>query len=82
MSTFREQRLLPLVQTYFVEHLRRVRGASPHTIRAYAHALRLFFIFVADRSRTAVADLTLDHVPLAAVRMRSTPRRPRDPLPS
>lgn len=60
--TAREQSLLPLVQSYFVEHLRRVRGASPHTVRAYGHALRLFFIFVADRSRTAVADLTLDHV--------------------
>jgi site-specific recombinase XerD len=62
MTAAREQPLLPLVQSYFVEHLRRVRGASPHTVRAYAHALRLFFIFVADRARSGVADLTLDHV--------------------
>ena len=34
MTSAREQRLLPLVQSYFVEHLRRVRGASPHTVRA------------------------------------------------
>jgi integrase/recombinase XerD len=62
VSGARGQRLLPLVQSYFVEHLRRVRGASPHTVRAYAHALRLFFIFVASLARSAIADLTLDHV--------------------
>ncbi len=52
--------LLALVQSYFQEHLQRVRGASPHTIRVYAHALRLFFLFLAHHHKRSVAALTLD----------------------
>jgi integrase/recombinase XerD len=54
--------LLSLVQSYFNDHLRRVRGASPHTIRAYGHALRLFFLFLAQRIRRRVSDLVLDDI--------------------
>lgn len=56
-----------LVQAYFDDHLRRVRGASEHTLRAYAHALRLFFLFLADRRRRSVADLSLADVQADAV---------------
>lgn len=59
--------LLRLVESYFDDHLRRVRGASRHTLRAYAHALRLFFIFLADRLRRSIADLSVDHVQADAV---------------
>lgn len=54
--------LLGLVESYFRDHLRSVRGASPHTIRAYAHALRLFFLFLAREAHCSVADLTLEHI--------------------
>lgn len=54
--------LLSLVESYFNDHLRRVRGASPHTIRAYGHALRLFFLFLAGRTRRRVSDLVLDDI--------------------
>ena len=54
--------LLRLVESYFDDHLRRVRGASRHTLRAYAQALRLFFIFLGDRSRRPIADLGVDDV--------------------
>ena len=54
--------LLVLVQSYIDDHLRKVRGASGHTVRAYAHALRLFFLFLAARVRRPVADLRLDDV--------------------
>jgi site-specific recombinase XerD len=54
--------LLALVESYFSAHLRRVRGASPHTIRAYGHALRLFFAFLARRTRRPVSKLGLDDI--------------------
>ena len=59
--------LLGLVQRYFDEHLRLVRGASKHTIRAYRDALTLFFCFVAKESRRPVADLRLDDIRAEAV---------------
>ena len=67
--------LLRLVESYFDDHLRRVRGASRHTLRAYAHALRLFFIFLADRRRRAIADLRVDDVQADAVLAFVTPVR-------
>jgi integrase/recombinase XerD len=59
--------LLALVESYFNQHLRRVRGASEHTVRAYGHALRLFFSFVARRTRRSIsalgfADITIENV--------------------
>lgn len=59
--------LLGLLETYFTEHLRRVRGASRHTLRAYGHALRLFVLFVAERRRRSIASLGLDDVTVDAV---------------
>ena len=59
--------LLRLVESYFNDHLRRVRGASRHTLRAYAHALRLFFIFLADRLRRSIAELSVDDMQADAV---------------
>lgn len=54
--------LLALVESYFGDHLGRVRGASPHTIRAYGHALRLFFLFLARNKRRPVSALSLDDI--------------------
>lgn len=59
--------LLALVQSFFSDHLRRVRGASEHTVRAYRDALRMFFVFLADRIGRPVADLRLDDVRADAV---------------
>ena len=55
-------RLLALVQSYFQEHLQRVRGASPHTLRAYGHAVRLFFLFLAEQLHRPVSTLGLDDI--------------------
>jgi len=52
-------RLPALTESFFREHLQRVRGASPHTIRAYRDALRLLLTFVADTQQRSVADLQL-----------------------
>jgi integrase/recombinase XerD len=54
--------LLTLVQSFFADHLRRVRGASEHTVRAYRDTLRMFFVFLAGRLDRSVADLRLDDV--------------------
>jgi integrase/recombinase XerD len=61
MTTCREL-LLPFVESYFNQHLRRVRGASPHTVRAYGHALRLFFLFLAEHVGRPVRALALDDI--------------------
>lgn len=59
--------LLTLVQSFFHDHLRRTRGVSEHTVRAYRDALRMLFVFLADRSGRSVAALRLDDVRADAV---------------
>lgn len=59
--------LLGLVESYFNQHLRRVRGASSHTVRAYSDALRLFFSFVARRTRRSISTLSLDDITIENV---------------
>src|SRR5258708_5981688 len=54
--------LLSLLQSFFRNHLERVRGASPHTIRAYRDTLKLLFVFLAAQPRRTAADLTLDDI--------------------
>jgi site-specific recombinase XerD len=60
MSSRHASTLLPLVGSYFRDHLVRARGASPHTVRSYRDALRLLFGFIADRRHRSVADVTLE----------------------
>lgn len=52
--------LATLLESFFREHLSRVRGASPHTLRAYRDAIRLFLVFLAARVRRDVDGLRLD----------------------
>jgi len=49
--------LLRFIQSFFREHLQRVRGASPNTIIAYRDTIRLFLSFVANVRGRDVADL-------------------------
>lgn len=63
----RSKDLLALVQNYFHDYLRGVRGASEHTIRAYSDALRLFFAFLAGHVRRPIAHLELDDIRADAV---------------
>lgn len=48
MSRRLENSLPALVESYFSSYLQRVRMASPHTVRAYRDALKLFFTFLGD----------------------------------
>jgi site-specific recombinase XerD len=52
--------LLSLVESFFRDHLQKMRGASPHTVKAYRDTLRLFFVFIADASKRSVSDLKLE----------------------
>ena len=68
MSYATKDRLLPLVESFFREHLQRMCGASPHTVRAYRDALRLLFNFLADRKNCSVADLQLTDLHVESIK--------------
>ena len=53
---------LNLVESFFRQYLQTVRGASPHTVRAYRDTLRLFLEFLSQRCRHPVDRLNADHV--------------------
>lgn len=57
MSSAAPRALFALVESFFTEYLRRQRGASEHTVRAYRDALKLLFEFVAHRRGCDVASL-------------------------
>jgi site-specific recombinase XerD len=68
MSYATKDRLFPLVESFFRDHLQRMCGASPHTVRAYRDALRLLFNFLADRKKCSVADLMLADLHVESVK--------------
>lgn len=59
MNNTETRALFALVESFFTEYLRRQRGASEHTVRAYRDALKLLFEFVAQRRGRTVAALEL-----------------------
>ncbi len=59
--------LLALVESYFQDHLQRVRGASHHTVRAFQDSLRLFFTFLADRLGRPVDKLGVQDIRAEAI---------------
>src|ERR1035441_4161847 len=62
MSRSQTESLFTLTQSFFHNYLQGTRGASAHTVRAYRDALKLFFLFLADRRHKSVADLGLEDV--------------------
>ena len=68
MTRAKTHLLLSLVQSFFRDHLERMRGVSPHTIRAYRDALRLLFAFIADKNHRDVAKLQLTDLHVEAVK--------------
>jgi site-specific recombinase XerD len=62
MSRAKPESLFTLTQSFFHNYLQGTRGASAHTVRAYRDALKLFFLFLADRKRKSLADLSLEDV--------------------
>lgn len=58
MKLTRHNPLFGHIQSFFDSYLRKIRGASPHTIRAYGNSLRLFFLFVAERKKLSISNLS------------------------
>jgi site-specific recombinase XerD len=67
MSRSKSESLLGVTESFFHNYLQHTRGASAHTVRAYRDTLKLFFLFLADQKRKAVADLSLDDIQSDAV---------------
>lgn len=67
MSRAKPDSLLTLTQNFFLGYLQSTRGASPHTVRAYRDALKLFFQHLAGQRRKAIAGLQLDDIQAEAV---------------
>ena len=84
MSRSKSESLLGLTESFFRNYLQNTRGASAHTLRAYRDALKLFYLFLADRKHKPMADLALDDIQSDAVlaflimsnRAEETPRLP------
>ena len=56
-----------LVRSFFIDHLRSVKGLRPSSIRSYRDAVRLYLGFVASRAGCSVALLTLEHTTFDSV---------------
>ena len=48
------------LRDFFADHLPRIRGMSPHTVRSYRDSLALLLRFLAERRGRPVAELDLD----------------------
>src|SRR5580658_467290 len=68
MKPTNKDRLLTLVESFFQDHLKRMCGASPHTVRAYRDALRLLFTYLADHKKCSMADLKLADLNVEAIK--------------
>ena len=67
MSRTYSESLLGLTESFFRNYLQHTRGASAHTVRAYRDALKLFYLFLADRKGKPVAGLALEDIQSDAV---------------
>ncbi|MBW1784399.1 MAG: tyrosine-type recombinase/integrase [Deltaproteobacteria bacterium] len=55
-------KLATLLHEFFDRYLPYIKGTSPHTIKGYRDAFKLFLPFAANHYRIKVASLTLDHL--------------------
>lgn len=62
MSHSESESLLTLTESFFRNYLQRTRGASPHTVRAYRDALKLFFLFLASQRHKPLSHLDLEDI--------------------
>jgi len=67
MTRKKQDVFLALVQGFFLNYLKSVRGASDHTVRAYRDTLKLFFIYLDRKEGRSVSNLTLDDIQAEAV---------------
>ena len=60
--------LFDLVESFFRRYLQEIRGASPHTVRAYRDTLRLFLEFLSRSCRRSIDRLDMDDINYQHVR--------------
>ena len=48
-----------ILRDYFMDHLPRIRGSSPHTIHSYRDTIALLLRFIAEQRKVPVATLDL-----------------------
>lgn len=58
---------LAMVQSFFLNYLKAMKGASNHTVRAYRDSLKLFFMYLSRKQGCNVSNLTLDDIQAEAV---------------
>jgi site-specific recombinase XerD len=63
----KQEAFLALVQSFFLNYLKGVRGASDHTIRTYRDTLRLLFMYLNRKESRSAANLALDDIKAEAV---------------
>ena len=54
--------LAPLIHRFFNIYLTQIKGVSPHTIKTYRDAFRLFLPFAAEYHGIKIKSLRLDHI--------------------
>ena len=59
--------LFRFVETFFQQYLRQIRGASPHTVRAYRDTIRLFLEFLSGRAGRSIEQLDADQITCSRV---------------
>ena len=62
MNTARPNTLARALRSFFADHLPRIRGASPHTIRSYRDAVALLLRFIALRRDRPVVELDFEDI--------------------
>jgi integrase/recombinase XerD len=62
MNVSRRDQLLQHIESFFREHLQRMRGASRHTVFSYRDSLQLFFCYLADAKGGDISKLRLDDI--------------------
>jgi site-specific recombinase XerD len=67
MNRQKQDVFLALVQSFFLNYLKGVRGASNHTVRAYRDTLKLFFMYLDRKQGRSLSNLTLDDIQAEAV---------------
>ncbi|MHB8354578.1 MAG: tyrosine-type recombinase/integrase, partial [Burkholderiales bacterium] len=67
MKTSEHGLLFALVESFFTEYLQRMRGASPHTVRAYRDSLKLLFEFIAAQKGCGIVALQLCDLNVEAI---------------
>ena len=59
--------LAPHLSAFLREHLPRERGASQHTMAAYAHCYKLLLTFVAERRKTRPSRIVLEDLDTSVI---------------